>query len=63
MLKLTKEEIEYEKLLLPNNVQFLRALCGNVRIYKKRLAHYNSKLFNLLVEDDKNREAGNLPQI
>ena len=63
MLELTKEEIEYEKLLLPNNLQLLRALCGNVRIYKKRLAQHNSKLFHLLVEDDQNREVGSSPQL
>jgi hypothetical protein len=61
MLKLTTEEIEYEKLLLPNNVLILRALSGNVRNYSKRLAYYNSKLFSLMLEDDNDSKVDDSP--
>jgi hypothetical protein len=52
MLELSKEEIEYEILLLPNSLQVLRALGGNMRNYSKRLSQHNSKLFNLMLADD-----------
>jgi len=61
MLELTKEEIEYEKLLLPNNVQVLRALSGNMRNYSKRLAYYHSKLFNLMLADDNDSKVNDSP--
>jgi len=64
MRELTEGEIEYEKLLLTNNIQVLKALGGNAREFRKRLAHYNSSLITLLLADENDRETGSsAPQL
>ena len=57
--ELTEGEIEYEKLLLTNSIQVLKALGGNTRDFRKRLVHHNSSLKNLVLADEGDKDAGN----